>query len=238
MKICLSGYGTMGKVLHDEIGPNDTLAGIIDENYEHHFENIDMDVIIDFSHHSCIRKIYDFVKKTHTPVVIATTGYTDEELKLIDDLKNYAPVLFSSNYSLGVILMNKIVREISPILKDMYDIEVVEKHHNKKIDAPSGTAKMLVNSINGDNPLDVVHGRSGIQKRTPNKEIGVHAVRGGTTVGEHEVLYFGNDEVISIKHEAFSKKIFASGALVGAKWLLDKPYGLYNMEDVLFKNNA
>lgn len=234
MKICLSGYGTMGHVVHECFEGDDTLAGIFDKDYETSFENIDMDVIIDFSHHSNISKIYQFVKKTHKPVVLATTGYTPEEMILIEDLANYAPVLFSSNYSLGVILMNRIIREISPILRESFDVEVIEKHHNKKIDAPSGTAKMLIKSIEGDDEIPCVYGRSGMQKREPLKEIGVHSVRGGTIVGEHEVIYAGLDEVISIKHEAFSKKIFAKGALQGAHFLINKENGLYNMEDVLF----
>lgn len=234
MKICLHGYGAMGHVVHECIDSQDEVCGIIDNIYNNSFSGIDMDVIIDFSHHSCINKIHEFVKKTHTPVVIATTGYTEEELALVHDMANYAPVLFSANYSLGVILMNKIVREVSPVLREMFDVELIEKHHNKKIDSPSGTAKMLINSINGNDPLNVVPGRDGISKREPLKEIGVHSVRGGTIVGEHEVLYCGTDEVISIKHEAFSKKIFAKGALLGAKWLIDKPNGLYNMEQVLF----
>lgn len=237
MKICLCGYGAMGHTVHSCIEDPDTLAGIIDKDYEANFENVDMDVIIDFSHHSNIKKIYDYVKKTKKPVVLATTGYSEEELLLIKDLANYAPVLYSSNYSLGVILMNKVIKEISPILRESFDVELIEKHHNKKADAPSGTAKMLIESIQGDEKIPCTYGRNGMQKRAPLKEIGVHAVRGGTIVGEHEVIYAGTDEIISIKHEAFSKKIFAKGALLGARWLVNQGNGLFNMENVLFGNN-
>lgn len=234
MKIALCGYGTMGKIVHECIDKSDSLAGIVDSEHEHDFTNINADVIIDFSYHSNIKMIYEYAKKTKTPVVLATTGYDEKELTLIEDLSKYTPVLFSANFSLGVILMNKIVREISPILRESFDVELIEKHHNKKLDAPSGTAKMLIKSIEGDDEIPCVYGRVGNQKREPLNEIGVHSLRGGTIVGEHEVIYAGLDEVLSIKHEAFSKKIFAKGALTGAKWLLGKASGLYDMEDVLF----
>lgn len=234
MKICLVGYGAMGHVVADCISANDTISGIVAPGYNENFEGIDADVIIDFSHHSNIVKIHDYVKKSHKPVVIATTGYTEEEMALLNDMQNYAPVLFSSNFSLGVILMNRVVREISPILRESFDVELIEKHHNKKADAPSGTAKMLINSIEGENEIPCVYGREGMSKRKPLGEIGVHSVRGGTIVGEHVVIYAGLDEVFSLKHEAFSKKIFAKGALLGATWLLDKEKGMYDMENVLF----
>ena len=234
MKICLVGYGAMGHVVADSISANDTISGIVAPGYNENLDGIEADVIIDFSYHTNINMIYEYVKRTHKPVVIATTGYSDEELKLVHDMANYAPVLFSSNFSLGVILMNRVVREISPILRESFDVELIEKHHNKKVDAPSGTAKMLIDSIEGNNDIPCTYGRVGLSKRQPLKEIGVHSVRGGTIVGEHEVIYAGLDEVFSIKHEAFSKKIFAKGALLGANWLIDKPYGMYDMEDVLF----
>lgn len=234
MKICLVGYGAMGHVVADCIGANDTISAIVAPGYYENFEGIDADVIIDFSHHSNIVKIHDFVKKSHMPVVIATTAYSSEELELLNDMKNYAPVLYSSNFSLGVILMNRVVREISPILRESFDVELIEKHHNKKADAPSGTAKMLISSIEGNDEIPCVYGREGMSKRKPLGEIGVHSVRGGTIVGEHEVIYAGLDEVFSVKHEAFSKRIFAKGALIGASWLIGKEKGMYDMEDVLF----
>lgn len=237
MKICLVGYGAMGHVVANSIGPNDTISGIVAPDYYENLEGIDCDVVIDFSHHTNIEKIYNYVLNHKKPVVIATTGHTDEELNLINEMSKIVPVLFSSNFSLGVILMNRVIREISPILRDTFDVELIEKHHNKKIDSPSGTAKMLLNSIEGNDQIPLVYGRSGIKKREPLREIGVHSVRGGTIVGEHEVIYAGLDEVLSIKHEAFSKKIFASGALTGARWLLEQEKGMYDMEDVLFSSN-
>ena len=138
-----------------------------------------------------------------------------------------------TRFSLGVILLNRLVKEITPILKDSYDIEVIEAHHNKKKDAPSGTAKMFVKSIVDATGYSVNEGRSGICPRD-KKEVGVSAIRGGTIVGEHEVMYCGEDEVITLKHSASSKKIFANGAIKAAKWLIGKPNGMYDMEDVLF----
>ena len=166
-------------------------------------------------------------------MVIATTGYSDAQLKKIKELSTKVPVLFSGNYSLGVILLNRLVKLATPVLKDTFDIEIIEKHHNKKVDAPSGTAKMLVNAVNADGDMNIVYGREGVAKRQKN-DVGVHAIRGGTIVGEHQVIYAGTDEVLTLTHQAHSKAIFAKGALKGAQWLVKKPNGLYNMEDVLF----
>jgi 4-hydroxy-tetrahydrodipicolinate reductase len=171
--------------------------------------------------------------KNNIPVVFATTGYSNDELGKITNLSKSVPVLISANFSLGVILLNRIVREITPILKDDFDIEIIEAHHHFKVDAPSGTAKMLLNSAIDATGYEANYGRDGYSPRKPN-EIGVHAVRGGTIVGEHDVLYCGEDEVITLKHSAHSKKIFAKGAIKAARWLIDRDKGLYNMEDVLF----
>lgn len=236
MNIALVGYGTMGQIVHKNFDLNDKLVGIVSVGYLDDLNNIEdkIDVIIDFSHPSNLNMIYDYCKKNNTPVVIATTGYSDDDIKKINELSNYAPVLYSSNFSLGVILLNRVIREITPILKDSFDIEVIEKHHNKKIDSPSGTAKMLVNSICETKDFNIVNGREGQSKRNPFNEVGVHAIRGGTIVGEHSVIYAGLDEVLEFKHEAHSKNIFAVGAIRGARWLVNKEKGMYNMENVLF----
>lgn len=236
MNVALVGYGAMGKMVHKCFTEDMNLVGKVGLGELPSLFDIKekIDVIIDFSNPVNLKMICDYAKKNNTPVVIATTGYSDEEKEMIRDLSKYVPVLWSSNYSLGVILLNRLVREITPILKDSFDIEVIEAHHNKKIDAPSGTAKMLVNSIKEAGDFRVVNGREGVSKREPYKEIGVHAVRGGTIVGEHEVIYAGEDEIITLKHSAHSKAIFANGAIKGAKWLIGKEAKLYNMEDVLF----
>ena len=237
MKAAVVGYGAMGKIISNLLG--DELSTNVAPECE--FKDLkdtdgNFDVIIDFSNVANLDMICDYVKKTKKPVIFATTGYTKEQLEKIDELSKVAPVLRSANFSLGVILLNRLVKEITPILKDDFDIEVVEAHHNKKLDAPSGTAKMLVNSIVENTGFKVVEGRSGYCPRT-HEEVGVSAVRGGTIVGEHEVMYCGDDEIITLKHSASSKKIFALGAIKAARWLVGKPVGFYDMDDVLFGNN-
>lgn len=234
MKVCVVGYGAMGKIISEMLGDELALNVALEcETKTLADSKVDFDVIIDFSNPANLGMIVDYVKKTKTPVVFATTGYQEEDLKKIEELSKVAPVLRSANFSLGVILLNRLVKEITPILKDGFDIEVIEAHHNRKVDAPSGTAKMLVNTIVNETGYSVKPGRDGYSPRGKN-EVGVHAVRGGTIVGEHEVLYCGEDEVITLKHSAHSKKIFATGAIKAARWLNGKKPGYYNMEDVLF----
>jgi 4-hydroxy-tetrahydrodipicolinate reductase len=234
MKICLIGYGAMGKIVAEMLGDDLSLV-VAPECEVKSLENIDekFDCIIDFSNPNNLEMIYEYVSNVHTPVVFATTGYSNEQIEKINELSKVAPVLRSANFSLGVILLNKLVKEITPILKDDFDIEITEAHHHHKIDAPSGTAKMLLKSVIDATGYEAVYGRSGYCPRKPN-EVGVHAIRGGSIVGEHDVMYCGEDEVITLKHSAQSKKVFAKGAIKAAKWLTTKPYGLYNMEDVLF----
>jgi 4-hydroxy-tetrahydrodipicolinate reductase len=234
MKACVVGYGAMGKIISSMLG--DELAANVALECEYKaLEEVkeDFDVIIDFSNPANLDMILSYVKKTKKPVVFATTGYSDIELAKIQELSKEAPVLRSANFSLGVILLNRLVKEVTPILKDSFDIEVVEAHHNKKVDSPSGTAKMLLKSITDETGYTVKPGRDGYSPRSKN-EVGIHSLRGGTIVGEHEVLYCGEDEIISLKHSAHSKKIFAVGAIKAAKWLLNKEPGYYDMEDVLF----
>lgn len=234
MKAVVVGYGAMGHIIKDMLGDSYVCSVAPECSYKDLRDvKEDFDVIIDFSNPANLNMIASYVEKAHKPVVFATTGYSDSELKKIEELSKLAPVLRSANFSLGVILLNRLVKEITPILKDDFDIEVCEAHHNKKIDAPSGTAKMLVSSIVAETGYKVVAGRDGYSPRS-KEEIGVHSLRGGTIVGEHEVLYCGEDEVITIKHSAHSKKIFASGAIKAAAWLLSMPNGYYDMEDVLF----
>ncbi len=232
MKVAIVGYGAMGQYVGSIL---DDVVGIVSPGYLDSLDQMEekCDVIIDFSHPSNLGMIARYAVKNKVCVVLATTGYDDFDIKTIEKLSMSVPVLYSGNFSLGVILMNKLIREITPILKDDFDVEVIEKHHNKKIDAPSGTAKMLINSVNQDGDYNIVYGRSGEAKRNL-KDLGVHSLRGGTIVGEHSVIFAGTDEILEVKHEAHSKMIFAKGAVKGAKWLLDKPVGLYNMEDVLF----
>lgn len=245
MKVIIGGAtGTMGTVLVDLINGthNDItiVAGVSkgkENNFSfplyNNFSDIEekADIIIDFSHHRGTYDLVNYCQKSNTSVVIATTGHTQEELNAINFLSENVGVLYSGNYSLGVNVLVELVNQASKLLEG-YDIEVIEKHHNKKVDAPSGTAKMLVNAVENNDAYNKVYGRVGDSKRE-EKEIGIHAVRGGTIVGEHTVIFAGEDEVIEIKHTALSKRMFAKGAVKGAYWLLDKNKGLYSMKDVL-----
>lgn len=235
MKIVLVGYGAMGKVVENNVGEDDRIIAVVAPEKGVTFADIKEkpDVIIDFSQPAALDGICAYAGAHGVPTVIATTGYSSAQMDEIKALSAKVPVLFSGNYSLGVILLNRLVKEVTPILKDTFDIEIIEKHHNKKADAPSGTAKMLINSVNADGDMNIVYGREGQCKRKKG-DVGVHAVRGGTIVGEHQVIYAGTDEVLELTHYAHSKAIFAKGALRGAHWLVKKPAGLYNMEDVLF----
>lgn len=234
MKACVVGYGAMGKIVCDLL--KEELAypvGLECEYKELNETDKNFDVIIDFSNPANLDMIYNFAIENKKPVVFATTGYTDEQIAKIYELAKHVPVLRSANFSLGVILINRLVKEITPILKDDFDIEIIEAHHHNKLDSPSGTAKMLLDSAISKSGFEPVYGRLGNALRKPN-EIGVHSIRGGSIVGEHEVMYCGSDEIISVKHSAQSKKIFAVGAIKAAKYLLNQEIGLYDMEDVLF----
>lgn len=232
MNVLLIGSGAMGSLVREKLLDAHTVT--MADSLKPHLLTPPYEVIIDFSHPDNLEGIIDYVKKHPTPLVIATTGYSEKQIVEIQRLGETVPVLFSANFSLGVILMNRLVKEMASILADSFDIEVIEKHHHLKVDAPSGTARMLVDSLNGELDYQVVHGREGMARRR-KKEIGVHTIRGGSIVGEHEVLFAGADEIISIKHEALSKSIFATGAIRGARWLVRQDKGLYDMEDVLFR---
>jgi len=231
MNVLIVGNGHMGEVLYKELVSLNYAVVIVPNLYT--FVEGQFDIIIDFSHPEGINAIAEFAGINKIPTVIATTGYTDVQLNAISKLSETIPVLYSGNYSLGVILMERLVREATKVLGEAFDIEIIEKHHHHKIDAPSGTAKMLLAAANENLNYDVVYGRVGQCVRA-EKEIAVHTIRGGSIVGEHEVIFAGTDEILSIKHEALSKVIFAKGAIKGARWLVDKPAGLYNMEQVLF----
>ncbi len=237
MKACVIGYGAMGKLISEMLGENLACNVALECDYKTLRDvKEDFDCIIDFSNPANLSMILDYENEFHKPIVFATTGYTDIQLEQINNLSKTTPVLRSANFSLGVILLNRLVKEITPILKDDFDIEVVEAHHNKKVDAPSGTAKMLLKSITDETGYKVVAGRDGIAKRE-KEEVGIHSLRGGTIVGEHEVLYCGNDEILTLKHSAHSKRIFATGAIKAAFYIVGQEAGYYDMEDVLFGKN-
>ncbi len=193
----------------------------------------DIDVIIDFSHHLALDDVLSFAVNTNKPLVIATTGYNEEELLKIKEASKTIPIFHSSNMSLGVNVLLKLVKDASKLLND-FDIEIVEKHHNKKVDAPSGTALMIADGIKSVlTNLEYNYGRCGRSAKRSENELGIHAIRGGSIVGEHTVIFAGHDEVVEIKHSAQSKDIFAKGSISAAKYLVSQDPGYYNMDDML-----
>ncbi len=192
------------------------------------------DVIIDFSHPSCLGSILWFATGRNIPIVIATTGFSELQLEEIRKASAKIPVFHSSNMSLGMAALMSLTQKAARVLGESYDIEIIESHHNQKLDAPSGTAIMLAEGINEvcDNRYSYIYDRHEERRKRSASEIGIHTVRGGTIVGEHEIMFAGHDEVITITHKAYSREIFATGAVNAAQFLLDKPIGLYAMKDI------
>lgn len=193
------------------------------------------DVIIDFSTASAIDSLLDYCEKTHTPLVLCSTGLSEAQLDRVENLANESAVLVSANMSLGINVLLKLLKSVTGTLYgNGFDIEIVEKHHNQKLDAPSGTALALADVMK-DELDDISYNldRTKVRKKRERNEIGISAVRGGTIVGEHEVIFAGTDEVIEIKHTAYSRAIFAKGAMSAAKFLKGKNTGKYSMSDVI-----
>ena len=201
------------------------------------FEDVqeDVDVIIDFSSPVGLQERLEFAKSKGIGIVLASTGFTADDLALIQAYEKDVAIFRTANLSLGINLMQALVKAAAQVLGDGFDVEIIEKHHNLKKDAPSGTALMLADSVNEafDGGKQFVYGREGIVGARDKKEVGIHAVRGGTIVGEHEVIFAGEDEVITISHSAASKRVFAVGAIRAAKWLIGKTAGRYEMKDML-----
>ncbi len=198
--------------------------------------DIDVDVIIDFCNAKAIDGLLDYVEETKTPVVLCTTGLSDEQLARVESLSKDVAILKSANMSLGINTLMDLLKKATDVFADAgFDIEIVEKHHNQKLDAPSGTALALADSINErlDNSYEYVYDRSKERKKREKKEIGISAVRGGSIVGEHEIIFAGCDEVITFSHTAYSKSVFAKGAIEAAKFLAGKKPGYYDMKDVI-----
>ncbi len=193
------------------------------------------DVIIDYSHPSVLTSLLEYCISTGTPVVLATTGYSEEQIAEIKKASAQVPVFFSWNMSLGINLLVKLAKKATEILGDQFDIEIIEKHHNQKIDAPSGTALMIANAINEtkNNEMKYTYDRHSVRRKREQNEIGIHAVRGGTIVGVHEVLFAGNDETITISHSAASKNVFAEGSVNAAVFVKNCKPGLYDMGNVV-----
>ena len=242
MKIVVYGAGVMAQYVKESIlNTGNEFVGFVDPLGNGDYvtlKNTDVEYegIIDFSHFSLLEEVLESAIQKNVPLLIATTGHSEEQLKKINEAAEKIPLIKATNTSVGVTVLNEIVAYATKLLKG-FDIEVIEKHHNRKIDAPSGTANTLLEIVKenlDDNGKDyrTIYGREGHSKRA-EKEIGVHAIRGGNIVGEHTVIYAKNDEIIEIKHEALSRKMFSDGAVRAVEFLFGKKAGLYTMKDVL-----
>jgi len=197
--------------------------------------NEDVDVVIDFSNPDAFESVISFVLRKKAALVMATTGLSQAQVKKLISVSEHVPVFFSANMSLGVNLLIDLVKKAARVLEENFDIEIIEKHHNQKLDAPSGTALAIADAINSvlNMKQDYVYDRHSRRKKRNRNEIGIHAVRGGTIVGEHSVIFAGNDEIIEITHIARSKEIFGVGALRAAQFVCGRKPGLYNMSDLI-----
>lgn len=197
--------------------------------------NIYYDVLLDFSRADALNGLLTLTEKTKKPLVLCSTGYSEEQLALINEKSKSLPLFKSANMSLGINLINSLLKKVAPLLYGNYDIEIIEKHHNQKVDAPSGTALLLADTIKEslNDEVKYVYGREGHAKREQN-ELGIHAIRGGSIVGDHDVIFAGSGEVIELTHKAISREVFAIGALKACQYMssVSKP-GLYNMDDVI-----
>lgn len=198
--------------------------------------HVKADVVIDFSNAGAVDGVLDYCVAAKTPVVLCTTGLSEEQLARVEEAAKETAVLKSANMSLGINLLLKLLKEAAPVLSEAgFDIEIVEKHHNQKLDAPSGTAIALADAINEaeDGAYTYVYDRSQVRKKRGAKELGISAVRGGTIVGDHDVIFAGTDEVLTFEHRAYSRAVFGKGAVQAAKFLAGKPAGRYDMSDVI-----
>ncbi len=249
VKIIITGCnGRMGQMITDIVKEDEDAAIVAGVDIVNNRENdypvftdisdcdIPADVIIDVSSANGIEERMDYAVDKHIPAVVCSTGLSDKQLTYVKEASKKVAVLKSANMSLGINLLMKLVKEAAKKLADNgFDIEIVEKHHNQKLDAPSGTALALADSINeelGDR-YEYVYDRSQVRKKRGKEELGISAVRGGTIVGIHDVIFAGTDEVITLSHTAYSRAVFAKGSVVAAKFLKDKDAGYYDMADVL-----
>lgn len=247
-KLVVSGInGKMGRVILSEVSKRRdcTVVGGVDVKDSEYkpikiFKdakeiNVECDVVIDFSHPSVLDSLLAYAEDNNKPIVICTTGYSKEQVEKIKETSKRVPIFFSGNMSLGINLLIELSKKAQSVFSTGFDVEIVEKHHNQKIDAPSGTALMIadgISSVREDN-VKYVYDRHSYRKPRAKNEIGIHSIRGGTIVGEHEVIFAGHDEVFSISHIAQSKEIFAVGSINAAIFLNGKQAGLYEMSDML-----
>ena len=229
----------MGRLIEQTaLADGDSIGGMISAGNLADLQTIGRvaDVAVDFSAPAALPAVAHYVRTTGTALLSGVTGLSQAELAVFDDLGRYAPVIHSANYSLGVAVFRRALEEVAGILED-FDIEIVETHHNRKADAPSGTAKLLLDAVDPHHKRTPVYGRHGVTGPREKREIGMHALRGGTEAGTHTVSFFGPDEVFEITHRASSRQIFVNGALHAARKLVQLPRGRYELQDLLFGGN-
>ena len=235
MKLFLSGYGRMGHMVESlALERGWELVGRADVTCPEVYETAPKaDVCIDFSGVGALPLLAAYVRRTNTPLLSGTTGFTDPDFAVLQELSTLVPVIWTANYSTGIAVLKRMVREFAPVLRD-WDKELVELHHNQKVDAPSGTAKQLLQELDPEGRATPVYGRQGLCGKRKPEEIGVFSLRGGTVAGEHSVLFFGEDESLELTHKAQSRKVFAAGALRAAQALAEKSAGYYTIEELIF----
>lgn len=248
IKILLSGAsGRLGKAIRTvaadfgcivaagvDISPeSDTFP--IYGSFEEVPESSAFDCIIDCSHHTAVKPLLEYACRRKIPTVICTTGHTEEETAFIHKSAETIPVFYSRNMSVGINLIIELAKKAAALLGGNFDIEIIEKHHNKKLDAPSGTALMIADAIRDSRDCDsrYVYERQSRREARAPEEIGIHSVRGGNIVGEHEVIFAGQDEIVTISHHAASREVFAAGAVRAARFTAEKPAGFYDMTDLV-----
>ncbi len=237
INVLINGFnGRMGQEVYKqvELAENFKCIAGIDKDSNVNEITDKVDVIIDFSTPCATLDMLKYAKAHNIPMVIATTGFSSEQLEIINNYSKNLPIFKSSNMSYETNLMISIVSKIAKELKNS-DIEIVETHHNRKVDAPSGTALMIADSINNalDNSMKYEFDRHSKKAPRDKKEIGIHSIRGGTEVGKHSVFFFGENESLEISHTTTSRAVFANGALKAAEFIINKPNGLYNMNDLI-----
>ena len=235
MQVILCGYGKMGHILEEMlVSRGDTLAGVVHPGLFASAADIPdhADAIVDFSYPGNLDGTLQRAMQTGCACVIGTTGLSEAQKQQIASAARFAPIVYSANYSIGVAVLCHAVRLAAQSLPQDFDCEITETHHRQKVDAPSGTAKMLLSAVDPDDMLPRVYGRQGIVGAR-GREIGVHSIRGGTVAGEHVVSFFGNDEILELRHSAGSRRIFAAGAVKALDFAVAQKNGLYSIDDVL-----
>jgi len=238
MKIILAGYGRMGQLIGETaVSKGAEIVKAINIEDIDFFDSKEKiaDLIIDFSNPAMTEKVIAYAKATGTTLLTGTTGLSEELTEQLRDLAKTVPVGASYNYSYGIAVLKRLVKMAAEAMGDEWDIELIEAHHNKKVDAPSGTAVSLLSCIDPENEREKVYGREGVTGERTKREIGVHVIRGGTEAGEHTVSFYGNGEVVTISHHAQNRQIFVDGAVKAAFALMEKPAGLYTAEDLFAK---